>query len=251
MLVIAHRGANREALENSWSAFAKAIECGSARIELDTQLSKDGQMVIMHDADLMRTCGHPARVSDLTRAELEKIKLLNGEAIPFLDEVITKLLPEIELNIELKGNTPQDAAEVARLLQNNPLHSKAIVSSFYSTPLEYLAQSHPELSLACLWGDVFVWPNFSHYSPLIFMQRVGASIIHPWTDYVTAEFMDQARNRGWKVFPYASFRGEDDDREGMWAHLQTLGVDGLCTNYPRELKAWLNKVNEDAARFSA
>lgn len=249
MLVIAHRGANREALENSWSAFERCIEGGSQRIEFDVQMTKDGELAVMHDYDLVRTCGNSGVVADLTRSELSKIKLLNGEAIPFLDEVVDKLLPRVELNIEIKGNTGGDAAEVARLVKDHAQRAKVIVSSFHSTPLEYLSQHYPEITLACLWGDVFEWPSFSHYSPLVFMQRVGATIVHPWTDYVTEEFMDQARNRAWQVFPYASFNGEEQDREGMWSYLKTLGVDGLCTNYPRELRAWLNKVNEDAARF--
>ncbi len=57
MLVIAHRGANKEALENSWTAFAKAIDAGATRIELDVQLSRDGHAVIMHDDHMLRTTG--------------------------------------------------------------------------------------------------------------------------------------------------------------------------------------------------
>ena len=118
MQVIAHRGANREALENSWSAFELAVDGGALRIELDVQLTADGHAAVMHDDDFSRTAERPGRLSALTRAQVAKIKLRNGEAIPFLDEVVAKLLPRIELNIEIKGRSTELARVVAETVAN-------------------------------------------------------------------------------------------------------------------------------------
>ena len=59
VLLIAHRGANRVAPENTLKAFSKAIEFGADYIEFDIHRSKDGEIVVMHDADTFRTTGSP------------------------------------------------------------------------------------------------------------------------------------------------------------------------------------------------
>jgi glycerophosphoryl diester phosphodiesterase len=248
MLVIGHRGSPLEALENSWAAFERAIEVGCERIELDVQRTKDGHLAVVHDESLLRTAGVDLEIADLDRSEIAKIKLNNGEPIPFIDEVVERLLPRVELNIEIKGDSAEDAELVAQLVKASGRTEKVIVSSFRRTPLEYLASEHPDLTLACLWGPEATWPYFAHYNPLVFMNLCRAKILHPWVGYVNEEVMDQAKNRGWKVYPYAGYLGPDErvGREELWAHLQACGVDGLCTNYPLEMRAWLKEQGPSA-----
>src|SRR5688572_26145240 len=105
MLIIGHRGSPHEALENSWAAFERAVEVGCERIELDVQRTKDGHLAVVHDESLRRTAGIDREIIELDRAEIAKLKLNNGEPIPFIDEVIERLLPRIELNIEIKGDS--------------------------------------------------------------------------------------------------------------------------------------------------
>ncbi|MCX6105551.1 MAG: glycerophosphodiester phosphodiesterase [Proteobacteria bacterium] len=242
MLVIAHRGANKEALENSWSAFAKAVECGAQRIELDVQLSKDGHAVIMHDDDMFKTTGQHVHISRLERSELRTIKLRNGEPLPFLDEVIERLLPQIELNIEIKGESEQLAAVVANLVAKNPRRERVIVSCFQSPPLVWLRRNAPEVQRACLWSlDTYSWPFFATLAPTVFLEIAGTNILHPHTSLVDYNLMDQAAARNWRVYAWAEMVGEDHDREGLWTTLKTFGLHGLCTNYPRELTQWLKE----------
>jgi glycerophosphoryl diester phosphodiesterase len=242
MLVIAHRGANKEALENSWSAFAKAVECGAQRIELDVQLSKDGHAVIMHDDDLFKTTGHRLHISQLERSELLTIKLRNGEPLPFLDEVVERLLPQIELNIEIKGESERLAAVVASLVAKNPLRERVIVSCFQAPPLVWLRRNAPEVQRACLWSlDTYSWPFFATLAPTVFLEIAGTNILHPHTSLVDYNLMDQAAARNWRVYAWAEMVGEDHDREGLWTTLKTFGLHGLCTNYPRELTQWLKE----------
>jgi glycerophosphoryl diester phosphodiesterase len=246
MIVIGHRGAPYEALENSWTAFEKAIEGGAQRIELDVHLTRDHQLVVMHDETLKRTAGHHDALQDLDRHDLEQMQLLNGEAIPFLDQVIDRLLERVELNIEIKGNDDSTAREVAKLLHAHPLRDKIIVSSFYQPPLEFLAWKYPSIQLACLWGDGELhWPFFGSFAPPVFMQACQAKIFHPWIGFLSDSIVDAAKNRGWKVFPYAGYLNGDErqGRELIWSRLYSWGVDGLCTNYPRELANWLKELN--------
>ena len=242
MLVIGHRGANKEALENSWSAFALAIEAGAERIEFDVQLSRDGQAVVMHDDHMLRTTGKPWRISEHTRAELATVKLLNGEPLPFLDEVVARILPRCELNIEIKGSSERLAAEVVRVVGEHPLRHKVIVSCFQVEPLAWIKNHAPELQRACLWSnDTFVWPFFAVMAPQVFLDQAGTRILHPHVSLVDANLMDQAEARGWRVYAWVEMVGEDHDRDGLWTTMKTFGLHGLCTNYPRELNAWLKE----------
>lgn len=252
MLVIAHRGANREALENSWSAFELAIAGGAARIELDVQLSADGHAVVIHDDRIDRTTGIYAKVSQLSRPELAKIKLLNGEGIPFLDEVIERILPRCELNIEIKGPN-EDLARVTRdLLAHHQRREAVIISSFNFEPLVWLSQHAPGLQRACLWSrDTFSWPFFANLAPNVFLDRVRTNILHPYVELVDEHLMDQAIARGWKVYAWAAMADEEQDREGLWSALKTFGLHGLCTNYPRQLKSWLHEASLDEQSFGS
>ena len=71
VLIIAHRGASNLAPENTLKAFKKAIELKADFIEFDVQQSKDGEIIIMHDANTFRTTGHFGLVREMTLEELK------------------------------------------------------------------------------------------------------------------------------------------------------------------------------------
>lgn len=249
MLVIAHRGANKEALENSWQAYEAAIASSSHRIELDVHLTKDGHVAINHDLDLSHTAGVHANIAHLTRAELEKIKLLNGDPIPFLDQVLQRFASKIEFNIEIKGDSTVLAEAVASHISKYGRAESTIVSSFCHEPLVHLFERHPHILRACLWGDRPRWPMFSFHSPLVMMQECRADIFHPFVEWLNEDIMDQARSRGWKVFPWVSMKGEEGDKQALWGWLHSLGIDGLCTNYPRQLAIWLSDLKQETKKY--
>ncbi len=252
MLVIAHRGANREALENSWSAFELAVQAGAQRIELDVQMSRDGHGVILHDDDLFKMTGRQGKISQLTRSELARIKLTNDEPLPFLDEVVARLLPRIELNIEIKGPSEAAAALVSDLVRDHPRREQVIVSSFCAEPLVWIYRHAPDITRACLWSsDTFQWPFFATLAPQVFLEKAGTNLLHPIADLVDRHLMEVARLRGWRVYAWVPMVGEEGDRDGLWASLKTVGLDGLCTNYPRQLRRWLEEAALDEQQYVA
>lgn len=244
MLVIAHRGNNKEAFENSFTAYEKSVECGAQRIELDVMLTRDGHAVINHDDHLMHATDKNLYCSKLHRAEFKGLLQQNGDPVPFLDEVVERFLDRIELNIEIKGNNPAAAEAVKKIISKHKLREKIIVSCFSPEPLIYMRDHCPDIKRACLTGDDDLpWPFFSHIAILNFMQMTSAHIVHPRMGQISEAFMDQCRTRDWKVYTWAPMIGEDTARESLWTLLRTMGVDGHCTNYPRELLHWL--LNED------
>ena len=240
MIVIAHRGNNKEAFENSFSAYEKSVTCGADRIELDVFLTKDGHAVINHDNHLMHATGKNLYCSDMTRAELKHINQVNGDPVPFLDEAVDRFLSRIELNIEIKGNDPESARAVRDIIGKHPLRNKIIVSSFFPEPLIYMRDKCPDIRRACLTGDTEIpWPYFAHLAIVNFMQMTSCDIVHPRIGQICESFMDQCRARSWKVDTWAPMDGEEQARESWWTLLKTHHVDGHCTNYPTEFIRWL------------
>lgn len=107
----AHRGLHsqdRSVPENSLEAFRLAAEAGYG-IELDVQLSRDGQVVVFHDNTLKRVCGVDKRVDELDYAQLKELRLCGTEqTIPLFTEVLRLVDCRSSLIVELKGGRRND-----------------------------------------------------------------------------------------------------------------------------------------------
>ncbi len=105
--IYAHRGDfdNGRVPENSLAAFRAAVKRGVG-VEFDIHRTADGEVVVFHDNTLLRMCGDPRRVEDVTLAELTSLSLLGTkECIPTLKEVLAVTDRKIPLVVELKGET--------------------------------------------------------------------------------------------------------------------------------------------------
>lgn len=233
MEVIAHRGANKEALENSPTALKIAADLGIERIELDIHRTVDGVFVINHDDSLAHTTGKNLSIRSARYDEMDRIMLNNGEPIPRLDDVLRDILPKVELNIEVKFADLTGIKPLVELVDQFD-SSKVVYSSFHQPVMAEIASHSGPWRLALL-------EEFSHQTEnaLRFCQENGIAIIHPYYMMVTESFMAKARAQKLKVFPYTGMVDEDNDQQAIWQNLKDLGIDGLCTNYPRELKQWL------------
>lgn len=102
-LTVGHRGASSLAPENTLRAFELAIEHGLDFAELDAHLSRDGQVVVIHDGDLSRVAGRPLAVGNLTAGELVRIDVGEGQGVPRLVDVLDVARGRLGLYVELKG----------------------------------------------------------------------------------------------------------------------------------------------------
>ncbi len=87
-LWFSHRGYHETAVENTEAAFRAAVEMGFPGLETDLRLTRDGQIVLLHDATLARVAGIDREVAGMTRRELEGIRLRNGERLLFFDTFV-------------------------------------------------------------------------------------------------------------------------------------------------------------------
>jgi len=127
IIVLGHRGYMGKYPENSLLAFRKALESGADGIELDVWLTKDGEVIVMHDESIDRTSNMNGRQKEMTLEELKKADIGMGERIPTLEEVFEAIPKEALVNIELKDL--DTAREVAKIVSgNNP--ERVMISSF-------------------------------------------------------------------------------------------------------------------------
>ncbi len=87
-VAIAHRGGSLEAEENTLPAFARAVALGYGHVETDVHLTADGEVVIHHDASLLRMTGDPRAIAALTWAELHRVRTHGGARIPRLADLL-------------------------------------------------------------------------------------------------------------------------------------------------------------------
>jgi glycerophosphoryl diester phosphodiesterase len=132
LLNIAHRGASRAALEHTLEAYALALEQGADVLELDVHSTKDGVLVVAHDADLERTVGIRARIAELNWRELVT---LAGERAPLQLDAVLDRFSRAHFNLELKPERDDVAAALARAIHQHALADRVIVASFHGDTL--------------------------------------------------------------------------------------------------------------------
>jgi glycerophosphoryl diester phosphodiesterase len=142
--VIAHRGAWGAGVpENSLAAFERAIDVGADMIELDVRRTRDGELVVFHDADL---AGVP--IATLTRSEIEK---LSGVLPPLLPETLELARGRIALDVELKEDGyVEEAADMLSAFAT--AGGELIVSSFLDPVLAQLTELTPQLRRGLILG---------------------------------------------------------------------------------------------------
>lgn len=185
MKIWAHRGCSQNYPENTITAFEKAIAIpGLTGIELDIQLTKDGELVVIHDEKVDRTTGGVGWVKDYTYAELQKLTIEAGsgkkEKIPSMKEVLDLIQENMKqgllLNVELKNsNVPYDGMEekILDLVVQRGLQRQIVYSSFYAKSLEKIKKMEPKAAIGIL--DVKV-------SDCLFKKNggCGADALHPF-----------------------------------------------------------------------
>lgn len=164
--IIGHRGACAHAPENTLASIRRAAALGARWVEFDVRLTREGDLVLMHDGDVKRTTNGRGRVLDLTLAELGALDAgawfgaaFAGERVPTLAETIA-LLAELGLgaNIEIKSGAAEAGATAAALARILAAHWRAaappLVSSFEVPALEAMRAVAPHWPRGLLLKEI-------------------------------------------------------------------------------------------------
>jgi glycerophosphoryl diester phosphodiesterase len=130
--IYAHRGSSLRHPENTMAAFTAALEEGATGIETDLRLTRDGVIVLAHDPNLRRVAGDRRRISDLTRAEIDRIGLAQGHRVPILDDLWDLAHEKVRLNLEIKD--PLVTPMLVGFLRNHP--GDVLVTSFHLSEID-------------------------------------------------------------------------------------------------------------------
>jgi glycerophosphoryl diester phosphodiesterase len=158
--IIAHRGFSGMYPENTLLAFQNAVELGVDGIELDVHLSRDKQVVVIHDENLERVAGRRDRVQDLSAAELAQAEVrggsldVRGQTVPTLEQYFRLVRDKgVFTNIELKNSlVPYKGLEreVLELVEVYGLQGRVLISSFNHHSLAKVLKLSPGMRCACL-----------------------------------------------------------------------------------------------------
>jgi len=230
--VIAHRGASRDAPENTLAAFRLAGELGADGVELDVQRCASGEVVVFHDDDLERLAGRCQRVDALPLDALREVDLGAGQTIPTLEEALAQLAPRMLVNVELKTAGLSDRgllAAVATILHRHAATPRVLVSSFNPAALARFARLAPEVPIGLLF----------HSEQRLPLRRAWpARLLRPLALHPESKLVDAIALGGWRRQGYLVHTWTVDDPREM-AALIALGVDAIITNQPARLRALL------------
>ncbi|MCD6598276.1 MAG: hypothetical protein J7L04_11340 [Bacteroidales bacterium] len=127
--ICAHRGAMDTHPENTLSAFKEAVRLGVQMIELDVRLTKDEQLVILHDKTVNRTTNGQGEISDLTLTQVKELDAgswksndFKDERIPTLEEALAVIPANVWINVHLKGGKRLGEKVASVLVKEKKIH---------------------------------------------------------------------------------------------------------------------------------
>jgi glycerophosphoryl diester phosphodiesterase len=225
--IFAHRGYSAVFSENTMTAFKEAEKVGADGIELDIQLTKDREIVVIHDEKVNRTTNGNGFVKDFSYKELRKLNAnqpgVIKEPIPALREVLEWLQTNtLTCNIELKnGLFPYEGMEemVIELVRSHGLMERIIFSSFNHYSIVYCYRLAPEIEIAPLYsGSIFM--------PWVYAKSIRAQGIHPNYKGLSNDVIRKSIESGVAVRPYTV--NKDDDMKRLF----TLNCTAIITDDP-------------------
>lgn len=215
---------NRRVTENTPLSFTQAIQAGVDGIEFDVRLSKDGQLIVFHDKNLVRVAGDARKPNELTVKELNQIELRGAGNIPLINEVTTAVPAPLILDFEIKD--PEAAPLLFTKLKTSAgLRERAIVSSFHLDVLKACKEQLPDVRRLVLlhsWVSIvsrkIIWPQVFEIEPWAVGTRIGS---------LNPSRVRWLHARGYKV-------GAFDERSSVRAarRMAKLGVDIAMTYRP-------------------
>lgn len=229
--VFGHRGASGYAPENTIEAFRLAAEMGADGVELDVQMTRDGELVVAHDETVDRVSDGSGRIADMTLKELKALKFnrthpeFTEAEIPTLREVFELLRPTgLDINIELKNSLidyPGLEKRVIDLAAAGFDFGRIIFSSFNHASMLRVKSIDPLLTCGLLYDASLI-------EPWEYAARLGMEALHPFYAEVVTPGGNcrRAHEAGIRVHTWTV-----NDPEYMAAVMREK-ADILITNYP-------------------
>ncbi|WP_210766938.1 glycerophosphodiester phosphodiesterase [Cerasibacillus terrae] len=230
--IFAHRGSSGTFPENTFAAFKEAEKVGSDGIEIDVHLTRDDEIVIIHDKTVDRTTNSTGLVREYTLAEIKKLDAGSwfsvenkGEKIPTLKELLDWMQGNsITLNIELKNVTiqyPDFEKRIINEIEESGLEDRIIISSFNHYALKRVNELNPKIESAILYAQQL-------FEPWNYAKKLGARGLHPHDPKTDLETINIAQQNG---FPVRIYTVNNEER---MKELIDRGCSAIISDYPEK-----------------
>ncbi|MCT9113071.1 glycerophosphodiester phosphodiesterase [Streptomyces mirabilis] len=215
-LTIGHRGVMGVEPENTLRSFIAAQHAGLDLIELDLHLSKDGALVVMHDADVDRTTDGSGPIAEMTLAELRALDAGHGERVPVFEEVLDAV--RAPLQAEIKDTAA--ARALAEVMHRRDLVGRVEVSSFHDEAIAEITRLVPGVRTALI---------ASRYDVDVVDRAVeaGAATVCLNIRRLTLEVVEHARKADLRIIGWVV------NTQDHLRLVRALELDGATTDYPQ------------------
>ena len=245
--LFAHRGASGEAPENTLAAFQRAATLGVVYMELDVHLSRDGQVVVIHDETLERTTNGHGLVKEHSLAELQGLDAGyrftpdGGKTFPFRGQGVTispladvlRRFPHVRFTVEIKQQEPPMEEQVIAVVRECGMAEALILASEHDAVVARVRSLAPAIATNCAAGEVFA------FMQRVFTQQLGdyrppgrAFQIPPEYEgvaLVTPQTVAAIHDLGAEVHVWTINDSQEMER------LFELDVDGVMSDFPGRL----------------
>jgi glycerophosphoryl diester phosphodiesterase len=216
MLKIGHRGARAYEPENTLSSFRKAIELGANAVELDVRKTKDGKLVVIHNADVNKTTNGEGAVNELTLTQIQKLVTDKDEHIPTLDDVLDSVGKRVKILVEIKEKGTEK--QILNLIQQKGLTGNVIVVSFHEESLKKVRELNSEIET----GLIYV----RHKNPIQTALDVKAKYLLSLYSFTHSANVKKAHENGLKMIVWTINKKEEVEE------YKKKGVDGIASDRP-------------------
>jgi glycerophosphoryl diester phosphodiesterase len=234
VLNIAHRGASKRAVEHTAEAYEMALREGADVLELDLRATRDGVLLVTHDARLDRTLGLDATVSEHSYAELSSMA---GARMPLrLGEVFSRFAG-VHLNLEIKDEEPSVARALGAQITAAGAEARVLVASSHDAVLAEFRRAAPAVATSASFREALTFYACYRLGKGCAGRYVALQIpALRWLGLTSRDFIGHAHAAG-LVVHFWTVDSEADQRA-----LVAAGADGIMTNLPDRLGRVLRNV---------
>ncbi|MDD4356017.1 MAG: glycerophosphodiester phosphodiesterase family protein [Smithellaceae bacterium] len=248
LTIIAHRGASAYYPENTIASFKAAIAMGADMVELDVQMTQDGEVVVFHDEEITRCTNGRGRIADHGLVNLKKLdagswfdKKFSGAEIPLLSDVLSLCKDRIAVNIEIKTEAVKEAIrggieeKCLQIVHQTGIQDHVVFSSFDPRALRHLRHLDRQTPLAVLFEK-------KYYDAQLPSEIVASRDVNAFNcsrRELNRKWLDDLKQHGIPVNVYTV-----NDEQSM-KRFHALGVEGIFTNKPDILRTIVNDLQKD------
>ena len=249
VLNVAHRGFSGKYPENTLLAIRKAVEMEVDFVEIDTWLSIDHRIFVIHDNKLSNTTNGKGLVTRKTYDQIMKYRIKNGgHKIPFLEEIFSLIKNKTKLNIEIKNVFA--AKLVADLIKKHKMQNRVMVSSGSVLALQVIKKELPSIKIAYIFfvSSNYKWDylvtsiaklsfKLTHFYVMMLANSAKVDYVNISYPFSTRKFIKKLHNKGFKVGVWTV------NTRPLMKKLIKNGVDSIITNRPDILKKVIAERN--------